>query len=668
MFTDLVGYSALSQKNEALALELLEEHRQLLRPLFAQHNGQEIKTIGDAFLVEFTSAVEAARCAIDIQKALTAHTSVVAPERRIQVRIGLHVGDVVIEEGDVLGDGVNIASRIEPLAAPGGICVSGTVADQVKNKIALPLESLGEQRLKNIEEPVTVYRIVLPWYEGTVPSKRARPALQRPGIIRWIGAGAAILLLVAVVWWLASRVAPVVKPGEITSIAVLPLDNLMGEPDQDYFVDGMHEAIISNLSRLSALKVISRTSAMRYKDTDKLMPEIARELGVDALVEGSVLKAGNRVRITAQLIHGASDEHLWANDYEGDLTDILSLQKTVAGAIAREIGLALKPEEEARLASAQPVDPEAYKAYLKGSYFLQRFTKEDLDLALDHFNQALNIAPDFALAHAGVAATYIALVDAYLPPSEAYPKARDAAEKAIQLDEQLAEAHVSLASVRAWWEWNWNESRRELDRALELNPNSAEAYWQWIFYWLAMNDPAEAVRSARRACELDPLSAIFSLFLEWSYFFNNQYDEAIAQHDITQELSPGLVYSESTLGLSLSEKGLYDEAIRAFEEAERTIGHVSLGKGVTLANMGRKEEALEIARELEAIFDETYIIPEWIASIYAAAGDKERAYTWLERGLEERSSGVIILQVLPGLRTLHGEQRFNEILERVGLK
>ncbi|MBA7600621.1 hypothetical protein ES703_07679 [subsurface metagenome] len=292
MFTDLVGYSALSQKNEALALELLKEHQQLLRPIFTQHNGTEIKTMGDAFLVEFASAVEAARCAVDIQKALTAHTSVVAPERRIQVRIGLHVGDVVYEEGDVLGDGVNIASRIEPLAAPGCICISEAVAEQVRNKIDCPLEKLGEQQLKGIAQPVTVYRIILPWEEGAVPSKRVRPARRKPGGLRWIGAGAATLLLVAVVWWLTSRGATVIKPGEITSIAVLPLDNLMNDPDQDYFVDSMTEALITSLSRIGALRVISRTSAMRYKDTDKLMPEIARELNVDAVVEGSVLKAG----------------------------------------------------------------------------------------------------------------------------------------------------------------------------------------------------------------------------------------------------------------------------------------------------------------------------------------------------------------------------------------
>ena len=475
---------------------------------------------------------------------------------------------------------------------------------------------------------------------------------------------AAVAVAVAAWSWLGRSTAA----GPITSIAVLPLENLMNDPDQDYFVDGMHEALTAELSKISALRVIGRTSTMSYKANPKPIPEIAAELDVDAVIEGSVLRDGNLVRITAQLVATRPERHLWTDNYTRDLVDILELHSEVARAIAKEIKATLTPEEETRLADARPVDPEAYKAYLKGRYFLHRFTKEGLDQALDYFRQALDIDPDFAPAYAGLATTYLALGDMYLPPSEAFPKAGEAAVKAIQIDEMMAEPHANLAAVRAWWEWKWDEARRELDRALELDPNLAEAYLHLAFYQWAMNDPAEAVRSAHKACELDPLSAQFSLFLEFSFLFNGQYDDVIAQHEITQELSPGLVYGESTLGIALGEKGLFDEALRAFEEAEKIMGHVSPGKGVTLARMGRKEEALEIARELEAIFGETYIIPEWIAAVYAAVGDKEHAYTWLERGLEERSSGVIILQVLPGLRTLHGEQRFNEILERVGLK
>ena len=514
--------------------------------------------------------------------------------------------------------------------------------------------------------------MILAWvfditHEGIVRTK-GRPADAKLKVVPIVGNKAlAIIAAVAIIvaawsWFDVGEKSP-----EILSIAVLPLTNLMNDPEQDYFVDGMHEAMITNLAQLSALKVISRTSAMQYKDTDKLMPEIARELNVDALIEGSVLKAGDRVRITAQLIHGASDEHLWSNDYEGDMTDILSLQKTVAQAIAKEIGLALKPNEEAMLASLSPVDPEAYKAYLKGRYFLQRLSKEDLDRALDHFNQALNIDPNFAPAYVGIAATYLNLANAYLSPSEAYPKVKEAAVKAIQLDEKLAEAHLILSHIHGVWEWNWDESRRELDLALELNPNDATAYQYLAEYWFARGDPAKAVRFAQKAQELDPVSPGVSLLLESCYVFNKQYDDAIAQHKITQELAPGLVYLRCRVGVALLEKGLYEEALHAFEEAERNLGRPMIDKPIALARMGRMEEAWEAARELEATFKETYWSPVHRALLYAGLGDKERAYTWLDRAVEERNPIVHYLPVFPGFATIREEQRFKDILKRVGL-
>ena len=292
MFTDLVGYVALSQRNEAVALELLKEHQELLRPLFSQHNGTEIKTIGDAFLVEFASAVEAARCAVEIQKALTAHTSVVTPERRIKVRIGLHLGDVVYEEGDVLGDGVNIASRLEPLAVPGGICVSEDVAHQIENKIDLPLELLGEKEFKGIKKPVTVYRLVLPWEQKAGFLWQVRVALRKPVRARWVQIGVIVLLImVGVGWWWTSERVHSIRPGQITRLAVLPFANLMNDPEQEYLVEGMHDALLTELSKLGALSVISRQSVVRYKGSDKSLGEIAQELHAHALVEGSVLRA-----------------------------------------------------------------------------------------------------------------------------------------------------------------------------------------------------------------------------------------------------------------------------------------------------------------------------------------------------------------------------------------
>ena len=279
MFTDLVGYTALTQRNEALAMQLLEEHRRLVRPFFPKHNGREVKTIGDAFLVEFASALEATRCAFDIQQSLNELNSGRQEDRRVLLRVGIHLGDVIHDQNDVYGDAVNIASRIEPLASPGGICVSQQVYDQIKNKFEFPLSTLGEKTLKNVSEPVEVYRVILPWEKKS----ESESSLEK------------------------------------TRIAVLPFTNMSSNPEEGYFADGMTEELITSLSGVRQLTVIARTSVMGYKGTTKKVREIGRELEVGSVLEGSVRKAGNKVRITAQLIDAATEGHLWAQNYDRQL-------------------------------------------------------------------------------------------------------------------------------------------------------------------------------------------------------------------------------------------------------------------------------------------------------------------------------------------------------------
>jgi len=475
----------------------------------------------------------------------------------------------------------------------------------------------------------------------------------------------ALAAVLALVWsWFGSGSR---EASSIRSIAVLPLTNLMNDPDQDYFVDGMHEALTTELSKISALRVIGRTSTLRYKANPKPIPEIAAELNVDAVIEGPVLLAGDEVRITAQLVATRPERHLWAADYVRDMEKVLVLHKEVAQAIANEIKVTLTPNEDAQLASTGPVDPEAYKAYLKGRHFLKRLVEVDLYRALDHFNQALAIDPKFAPAYAGIAATFMRLAVAYLAPSEAYPKAKEAAMKAIQLDDKLAEAHLILSNISGTWEWNWNESRRELDLALELNPNDATANLYLSEYWFTRGDPEKALRFAQKAQELDPVSAEISLSLESCYLFTQRYDEAIAQHEITQQLEPGLFYLRSRVGIALLEKGLYEEALSAFEEAERNLGRPIIDRPIALARMGRMEEAWELARELEGTFEGTYRSPVHLAILYVGLGDKERAYTWLDQAVEERNPVVHYIPIFPGLASIREEQRFKDILKRVGL-
>ncbi len=457
-------------------------------------------------------------------------------------------------------------------------------------------------------------------------------------------------------------------PGPITSIAVLPLANLMGDPGQEYFVEGMHEAIISNLSRIGALKVISRTSAMRYKDTDKLMPEIARDLNVDALVEGSVLKAGDRVRITAQLIHGASDEHLWSNDYEGDLTDILSLQKRVARAIAKEIDLALKPEEEAYLASARSVDPEAYEAYLKGRYYWNKRTEEGLKKGLKYFEEAIEKDPGYALAYAGLADSYVVLADwDFLPPGEAHPKARAAAMRALEIESTLAEARTALAYVKYIYDWNWGEAEKEFKRALELNPNYATGHQWYAEFLTTMGRFDEALEEIRRAQELDPLSLIINAIEGWFFYFARQYDLAIEQCRKTLEMDPNFAPAHIYLLWCYAQKGMDEEAIAEYQILQELIGKVASLKYVShvSAVWVERGEALKAIDELIKLSQQIYVSPGNIASIYASLGEKDQAFQWLEKAYKQRDSWMTFRKVHPRFDPHHSDPRFADLLRRM---
>jgi len=658
MFTDIVGYSALSQKNEALALELLEEHRQLLRPLFAQHNGTEIKTIGDAFLVEFASAVEAAQCAIDIQKALTAHTSVVAPGRRIQVRIGLHVGDVVIEEGDVLGDGVNIASRIEPLAQPGGICVTEDVVHQIENKIDQPLELLGEKELKGIKKPVTVYRIVLPWEKEAGFLRQVRVALRKPLRARWSQAGMIVLLIAAsMIWWWTSQRVPSIRPGQITRLAVLPFANLMNDPQQDYFVDGMHDALLTELSKLGALTVISRQSVMRYKGSDKSLGDIARELQAHALIEGSVLRAGDQVRINVQLIEAAADRHLWADIFDRKLENVLALHSDVARAIAGEVKVTLTPDEETHLASARPVNPETYELYLKGMFYVNKF---EIEQGLTYFNQAIENDPADPLAYAGLALGYVTIGHSGMAPEQdVWPKARAAALTALRLDETLAEGHAALADVKLYYERDWEGAEQAFLRADELNPNLAMNHYHYAWYHALFGRLDEAIVEHKRAQELDPLTPLHTAWLGGLYWIGGDYEKAIEECQKAFELDPDNWGALHVLGHVLAETGMYEEAIAAHQKAGDLA---SLGRTYALA--GRLDEAQKILAELDEK-ETTPGVAFGLAKLYTALGDKDQAFRWL--AYEPPNYSVPWVRVLPTFEPLWDDPRFKDMMRRMNL-
>src|ERR1700719_3334635 len=472
MFTDMVGYSALSQRDDKLALELLEEHRRLLREIFPRFNGTEIKTIGDAFLIEFHSALEAAQCAIEIQRTLAKRNHDVTAERRIELKIGLHIGDVVHRSGDVYGDGVNIASRIEQLAAAGGICVSMDVERQVRNALEARFEKLAPTELKNISVAMDLFRIVLPWQQPSKSEIRNPKSEigQRPrtsAATKWIGIAALLLLAIGLAWWFAhqsgrttkqvvsspslstSRATPsTASAADRKSIAVLPFDNLSHDPENAYFAEGVQDEILTHLAKIGDFKVISRTSTEKYKSAPDNLREIAKQLGVANILEGSVQKASDQVRMNVQLINALNDAHLWADTYDRKLTDIFAVESEIAKSVVEKLQAKLNGRAEQELASRPTENPEAHELYLKGRYFWNKRGTENLRKSIAFFQQAIDKDSAYALAYAGLGdARSLLPIYANTPPRDDVPAALAAARKAVELDDSLAEAHTSLANA-----------------------------------------------------------------------------------------------------------------------------------------------------------------------------------------------------------------------------
>jgi TolB-like protein/DNA-binding winged helix-turn-helix (wHTH) protein/Tfp pilus assembly protein PilF len=498
---------------------------------------------------------------------------------------------------------------------------------------------------------------------AVTPNRRGWPK-------RLVLSGFAVILglLIVTVWFFRSRVPP---PTNIRSLAVLPLENLSGDPSQEYFADGMTDELITDLAQISALRVISRTSAMVYKGARKPLPEIARELNVDAVVEGTVLQAGDQVRITAQLIQVPADKHLWAESYEGNLRDTLALQKKVAAAIAGQIRIEVTPREQAALRSGRPVDPDAYEEYLKGRYFWNKRTADGLQKARDHFNQAIARDPNYAAAYSGLADTYALLGDwqyAVMTTKEALPKAEAAARKALELDDSLSEAHTSLAFCLEGFDWNWDAAEKEYRRAIELNPGYATAHHWYAWHLSLMGRNSEAIAEMRHAENLDPLSLIINADLAELLLIAHHADESIEQSRKTIEMDPHFALAHNQLAQAYLEKHMFHDAITELQQSIELSGSCP----VCIANLARayagsnrKAEALGLLNDIEKSAAPGYSHAAEIATIYAALGDKDQAIKWLDKGYEERFNPGVLLR--PGFDPLRSDPRFQDLQHRIGL-
>jgi TolB-like protein/DNA-binding winged helix-turn-helix (wHTH) protein/tetratricopeptide (TPR) repeat protein len=516
------------------------------------------------------------------------------------------------------------------------------------------------------------YRFIAPVDAAGSAARSPSPAGPRR---RWIvlGLGAA-LLLVLLVWplrdtWRARRTPEgVARP--IESLAVLPLENLSGDPEQEYFADGMTDALITNLARYGTLRVGSRQSAMRFQGTRKPLPEIAAELNVDAVVEGSVLREGRRIRISAQLVDGRTDRHIWAQSYERDVGDVLALQGEVASDIAREVRIKTTPQEGARVTAPRPVRFETYEAYLKGRYLCEKRTREGFEKGIAYLTTVIQTDPGFAPAHATLAEAYGLLGSlGVLAPGEAFGRGRTAALEAVRLDETLGRGHAALAWIAFLFEWDRARAAREFDRALDLDPGDAMTRSWYALFLAESGRPAEALAMVQRAEQLDPLSLTVRGRVGLVLYLDRRYDEAIERQRQTLELDPGFAVAHLWLARAYLAKGLSARAIEEFEKAG------SLGEGSSqaaelahaLAVSGRVADARRIFTELQRQGARRYVSPYDLALVHTGLGEKEPAFQALSAALQERSAGLRMLQTDPRLDPLRSDPRFSEFLRRLGV-
>ena len=482
------------------------------------------------------------------------------------------------------------------------------------------------------------------------------------------GAVVAVLGVITMAYVLYSRRSP--SP-EIKSLAVLPLESLSGDASQDYFADGMTDELITDLGQISALRVISRTSVMPYKRARRPLPEIARELHVDAVVEGTVLRSGNQVRITTQLIQVPAERHLWAHSYEGDVRDALTLQSEVAHTVAQQIRIKINPREQAALAAKKTVDPQAYEAYLKGRFFWNKRTENGLRTAVAYFDQAIDSDPNYAQAYSGLADSYALMGDweyAVMTPKEAFPKAKAAAVKALELDSTLGEAHNSLAFLLDGFDWDLDAGGKEFRRAIELNPSYATAHHWYAWHLGLLRRFDEAIAEMRKAQSLDPLSLIINADLAELLVIAHSYDESIQQSRTTIEMDPNFAMAHNQLAQAYLQKHMTNEAVAEMQTAIR----LSPDSPAFIANLarayvasGKRSEAGKLLTNLKKRSTPGYSNAAEIAVIYTALGDADQAMNWLEKGYEERFNPGVLLR--PGFDPLRSDKRFQDMMRRLHL-
>jgi adenylate cyclase len=630
VFTDMVGYSSISQHDEALALRLLDEHSALVRATRDRHGGREVKTIGDAFLLEFPSALQAVRFAADTQEEFRKFNAAAKDGQNVSVRIGIHVGDVVSRDGDLLGDAVNIASRIVEVAEGGGICVSSQVYEQVRNKTQYTMEKMPPMQLKNIDVELDLYKVVLPW-ESVSGVSVASPA---------------------------------------NRIAVMPFVNISPDPRDGYFADGLTEELISALSGVRGLRVIARTSVDHYKNAAKSAKQIGSELRVSHLLEGSVRKAGNRIRIVAHLVDAESQEEVWSDRYDEDLVDVFSIQSDIAARVADSLKVKLQSTERVRMQSKDTDNVAAYVAYLKGRSLLREATEEAVHQAREQFELALREDASYARAYAGMADTVMLLGDyLFSPVPVAVEEATRLVKKALALDQNLAEARVSLANL-LMYDYKFSEAEREFRKAIEINPSYATGHHWYSVCLQYFGHDDEAMQQLLQAEELDPLSPSITLSVVYRMSSFGRYDEAmkrIRKLEVIDRGSP--LIDEALMAYNFTKKdwGQALVHLRKMIERDPSDPYLDMDLAFIYAVTGRREEALKLVEKLKQIPEDQRIKGQFLAFVYVGLGETDAAFEWLDYAVSKKEVFFNWVRTHPAFEPVRSDPRFGDLLKAVHL-
>lgn len=631
MFTDMAGYTALTQASESQALRVLERHNRLLRPFFPKYHGKEVKTIGDSFLVEFESALDALKCAVEVQSYLHDYNVSSKEEWKIKLRIGIHLGDVVHQKGDVFGDAVNIASRIEPEVGPEGIGVSEQVYDQVQNKFDLPLVSLGERRLKNVTVPVTVYAVQMPW-EG----RRESIALN------------------------------------LHRVAILPLVSISPDPNDEYFADGLTEELIDRLSQVKGLEVIARTSVMNYRKKEKNAAEIGAELRAGALVEGSVRKVGSNIRVTAQLIDANTEGHVWSSRYDRDLEDVFAVQSDIALQVASALEVQLFPHEERAIEEKPTENTEAYGDFLRGREFYREGTEASVRKAVALFEKAIELDPYYARAYSNLATCYLYQGNhGYEPYHEAIARAKVPLKRALELDPNLAEAHATF-SLLLFNEDDLKGAEAEARRAVELNPNLPEAYDSLTnvmivkgckFETIPKEHNEEIVRVFEKCYRLDPLRPDYIFGLGVAYFYAGREGEATEHWGKTKELAPSTYRIMAEYYIWKGDFERARECVSAIAKADPNSPLTHMLGGFLAATTGNREGALDEIRWLEESKAGATRLDS-IAYVYYALGDLGSFFDYIRQALDLHAVNAGRLLYTPLIAKGRADPRYKALREK----